>query len=198
MAPSGRHGDGCVIFPIIGAKDSIEQQGFLVNECPTCHRSRTFSVYTTKRKLTLYLIPTVGVRSQRVMECMVCHGKWGIAEAQWDDVQTQLMTQDQLATWVSWQERRREAAPSPSQRKSPTLYQILQVDPAADPEIIDVAYRRLAMKHHPDHGGGEGAELAMRRLNAARDILRDPDKRADYDRSLGIVRIPDGLRADDV
>jgi curved DNA-binding protein CbpA len=38
----------------------------------------------------------------------------------------------------------------------------------------------------------------MRKLNAARDTLKDPQKRAAYDRSMGIVRLPDGLRAEDV
>lgn len=186
-----------MIFPIIGAKDYIDQQGFLVHECPTCHRSRTFAVYNTRRKLTLYLIPTVGVRSQHMMECMTCHGKWGIADSQWDDVQSQLMTQEQLASFMQRQEAGQAHQPS-QRRMAPTLYQILQVDPSADPEIIDVAYRRLAMKHHPDRGGGEHAQQAMRKLNAARDTLKDPQKRAAYDRSIGIVRLPDALRADDV
>ncbi|HUZ87547.1 MAG TPA: DnaJ domain-containing protein, partial [Candidatus Baltobacterales bacterium] len=28
---------------------------------------------------------------------------------------------------------------------------MLQVDPSADPEVIEAAYRRLALKYHPDH-----------------------------------------------
>jgi hypothetical protein len=186
-----------LIFPIIGAKDYIDQQGFLVHECPTCHQTRTMAVYNTRRKLTLYLIPTVGVRSQHVMECMTCHGKWGIADAQWEDVQAQLMTQEQLAQFMRQRESGKLQRPATS-RYAPNLYQILQVDPAADPEIIDVAYRRLAMKHHPDRGGGDHAQESMRKLNAARDTLKDPQKRAAYDRSMGIVRLPDGLRAEDV
>jgi len=186
-----------LIFPIIGAKDYIDQQGFLVQDCPTCHRNRTFAVYNTRRKLTLYFIPTVGVRSQHLMECMTCHGKWGIADAQWDDVQSQLMTQEQLASYMSRQESGQLERPA-QRRAMPTLYQILQVDPSADPEIIDVAYKRLAMKHHPDRGGGDWSDDAMRTLNAARETLKDPQKRAAYDRSMGIVRLPDALRADDV
>ena len=80
----------------------------------------------------------------------------------------------------------------------PTLYQVLQVDPSADPEIIEVAYKRLAMKHHPDTGGGPESQERMRQLNAARDVLRDPARRATYDRTLGIVRLPDALRPEDV
>ena len=186
-----------MIFPIIGAKDYIDQQGFLVHTCPTCHQERTFAVYNTRRKLTLYLIPTVGVRSQHIMECMTCHGKWGIADSQWEEVQAQLMTQEQLAAFMRQRESGQLQQPA-TRQTTPTLYQILQVDPSADPEIIDVAYRRLAMKHHPDRGGGEQSQEAMRKLNAARDTLKDPQKRAAYDRSIGIVRLPDALRADDV
>jgi hypothetical protein len=185
-----------VIFPIIGAKDYIDQRGFMIHACPTCHRDRTFAVYSTRRKLTLYLIPTVGVRSQYVMECMACHGRWGIPDAQWEDVEALLMTQEQLARWVEAQEAGRR--PASARHLPPTLYQVLQVDPSADPEIIDVAYRRLAMKHHPDRDGSAAAEERMRQLNAARDVLRDPGRRAAYDRSLGIVRLPEAMRPEDV
>jgi hypothetical protein len=186
-----------VIFPIIGAKDYIDQRGFLIHACPTCKRDRTFAVYNTRRKLTLYLIPTASVRTQHVMECMTCHGKWGIADKQWREVEPMLMTQEQLAGWIREQEAGRRPSRQPA-HLPPTLYQVLQVDPSADPEIIEVAYKRLAMKHHPDLGGGAEAQERMRVLNAARDVLRDPARRAAYDRSLGIVRLPDALRPEDV
>ena len=181
----------------LGAKDYIDQRGFLIHECPACHEQRTFAVYNTRRKLTLYLIPTVGVRSQYVMECMTCHGKWGISDAQWSDVEPALMTQEQLASWIRQQGRDRPR-PELTRPLQPTLYQVLQVDPSADPEIIEVAYRRLAMKHHPDRGGGLESQERMRQLNTARDILRDPTKRAAYDRTIGIVRLPDAMRPEDV
>lgn len=185
-----------MIFPIIGARDYIDQRGFLIHACPTCKRDRTFAVYNTRRKLTLYLIPTVGVRTQHVMECMTCHGKWGIPDRQWDDVEPMLMTQEQLARWIEAQEAGRPLR-QPA-HLPPTLYQILQVDPSADPEIIEVAYKRLALRHHPDRGGGPEAQERMRVLNAAREVLRDPERRAAYDRSLGIVRLPEAMRPEDV
>lgn len=186
-----------VIFPIIGAKDYIDHRGFMVHDCPNCHKRRTFAVYNTRRKLTLYLIPTVGVRSQHVMECMTCHGKWGIADSQWNEIESTLMTQEQLASWIRDQEAG-NASPAPSRDLPPTLYQVLQLDPSADPEIVEVAYKRLAMKYHPDRGGGPESQERMRKLNHARDVLRDPEKRAAYDRSLGIVRLPDAMRPEDV
>ena len=45
---------------------------------------------------------------------------------------------------------------------------LLQVSPAASPEEIRTAYRRLATEMHPDRGGSD-ARLAA--LNAARDLL---------------------------
>jgi curved DNA-binding protein CbpA len=60
-------------------------------------------------------------------------------------------------------------------------YKILQVDPSADPEIIVVAYRRLAMKYHPDTNGAPDAGRLMQDINEAYRILSDPDSRARYD-----------------
>lgn len=64
------------------------------------------------------------------------------------------------------------------------FYQILQVDPAAEPEVIDAAYRRLARKYHPDSGGAEASEDMMRLLNQAYEVLGDPIKRQEYNRKL--------------
>jgi curved DNA-binding protein CbpA len=63
-------------------------------------------------------------------------------------------------------------------------YRVLQVDPLAEPEVVDAAFRRLARKYHPDvNPGPEAAEL-MGQIVAAYEILRDPGRRAAYDRSL--------------
>jgi len=64
-------------------------------------------------------------------------------------------------------------------------YALLQVDPEAEPEVIDAAYRRLATKYHPDVNGSPEALERMKQMNAAYDVLSDPRKRAEYDRSRG-------------
>ena len=61
-------------------------------------------------------------------------------------------------------------------------YRLLQVDPSADAEVIAAAYRRLARLHHPDLSRDPDAEQRMAELNAAWAILRDPERRAAYDR----------------
>lgn len=62
------------------------------------------------------------------------------------------------------------------------LYEILQVHPAAEPEVIRAAFHRLAEKYHPDRNGGPGATERMSELNAAWKVLSDPESRAWYDR----------------
>ena len=63
----------------------------------------------------------------------------------------------------------------------PDYYRILQVHPAAEPEVIQAAYRRLARKYHPD--AGEPDVRAMQLLNEAYAVLSDPRQRAEYDRT---------------
>ena len=53
-------------------------------------------------------------------------------------------------------------------------YDILQVSPSADPEVIQAVYRRLARKHHPDASGD--AEM-MKLLNEAYAVLSDQKRR---------------------
>ena len=61
-------------------------------------------------------------------------------------------------------------------------YKTLQVDPEADPEVIQAAYRRLARKYHPDVMPGPEAAKRMVAINRAWALLEDPDARAAYDR----------------
>ena len=57
-------------------------------------------------------------------------------------------------------------------------YETLGVSKDATKQDIKKAYRKLAMKHHPDKGGDQEQ---FKRITGAYDILSDPDKRAQYD-----------------
>lgn len=189
------------MIPIIGARDYIEPQGFFIYDCPQCKRERVFSVYETRRKLTLYFVPTGTVRKQLVMECSTCNGRWGIPNAEKDAVLASLMTQEQV---MQRQMRHQMAAyakanqPPKQQPRQRTFYQVLQVDQEAERDVIEAAFRRLAIKYHPDTSDDPNAAEKMREVLAAREILLDELKRRDYDASLGIVRYVEALRPSDV
>ncbi|HVT90781.1 MAG TPA: molecular chaperone DnaJ [Tepidisphaeraceae bacterium] len=63
-------------------------------------------------------------------------------------------------------------------------YEILGVVKTASDEDIKRAYRRLAMKHHPDRNNGESkaeAEIKFKECSEAYEVLCDPQKRQRYD-----------------
>ena len=62
-------------------------------------------------------------------------------------------------------------------------YEVLGVSRSASADEIKKAYRRLAMKHHPDRNKDDsGSEGKFKEVKEAYEVLRDSDKRAAYDR----------------
>ena len=76
-------------------------------------------------------------------------------------------------------------------------YRVLQVDPTADHEVIQAAYRALARRFHPDVAPDLETARQMAAINAAFDLIRDADRRAAYDREHGhgAQTRPDGKAA---
>src|SRR5881394_1051146 len=63
------------------------------------------------------------------------------------------------------------------------FYSVLGVERTAADDEIKKAYRKLAMASHPDrNGGSKEAEEKFKEITEAYDVLRDPQKRAAYDR----------------
>ena len=65
---------------------------------------------------------------------------------------------------------------------SKDLYKILDLDKGASTEEIKKAYRKLAMKYHPDRNAGDKeAEAKFKEVNEAYSVLSDSGKRQQYD-----------------
>ncbi len=61
-------------------------------------------------------------------------------------------------------------------------YAVMGVEKSATPEDIKRAHRKLARKYHPDVSKEKDAEARFKELAEAYDVLKDPEKRAAYDR----------------
>ncbi|URD76136.1 DnaJ domain [Musa troglodytarum] len=79
------------------------------------------------------------------------------------------------------------AAAPPAVCSSVTLYDVLGIAAGASGREIKAAYRRLALACHPDVAAVErrgASAVEFIRVHAAYETLSDPEKRADYDRSV--------------
>jgi hypothetical protein len=188
-----------MVLPLLyglGAKDQVEPKGYLLLTCQKCKISGPFLVMEAKRQVTFYSITTpLSVREQLVIECRTCTQRFSVPPDMRDALLSQVMTEPELLARLRNAGLPGLAAGDGNKR---TYYQILQVDPAADPEVIDAAFRRLARKYHPDTSTDPQASDRMREILEARDCLSDADRRLSYDRSIGIARRPVGLRPEDI
>ena len=65
----------------------------------------------------------------------------------------------------------------------PDFYETLGVSRSADEKELKSAFRKLAMKYHPDRNPGDAeAERKFKEIGEAYEFLKDPQKRAAYDR----------------
>ncbi|XP_062206823.1 chaperone protein dnaJ 20, chloroplastic-like isoform X2 [Phragmites australis] len=80
------------------------------------------------------------------------------------------------------------------QQTPPTFYDLLGISSEGSPDEVRAAYRRMALKYHPDVSPpGAAAENTRRfmEVQEAYETLSDPSRRASYDRALacGICRL---------
>ena len=187
-----------MVLPLLyglGARDFVDLQGYVLGTCQKCGAATAFAVYQAKRKVTFYTLPTISVREQLVVECRSCGQRFAVPPEMREEFTRRLMTEAQVAAHI------RQTGPMAvgnGRVSEPTYYQVLQVDPAADPEVIEAAFRRLALKYHPDRSTQPDAPARMRQLLEAKSVLSDPAKRSAYDAAIGIVRRAPAMRADEV
>ena len=186
-----------MVLPLLyglGAKDYFEPRGFLLLTCQKCKIPGPFAVFDSKRKVTLYSIPTVSVREQMVLECRSCTQRFAVPPEMRQGFLDRVLTEQELLARL----RSTSLARLDSGSTERTYYQMLQVDPAADPDVIEAAFRRLALKYHPDTSTDPDASTRMREILEARECLRNADRRLAYDKSIGIARRTPGLRPEDI
>jgi curved DNA-binding protein CbpA len=75
-------------------------------------------------------------------------------------------------------------------------YAILGVSPSATLAVIREAYKKCALKYHPDKNNDDNATAAFQRLGIAWETLKDATKRAEYDTTI-YVRLPKPKRKRD-
>jgi hypothetical protein len=181
----------------LGSREDVAHLGYVQGVCPKCHKTGSFTVYLAKRRMTISMFAALPMGEQYVLECRHCQARFAIPPEMVEQLQSRLITADRLADLV-------EQLPDQAEREARpvrTLYQTLQVDQDADPEVIEAAFKRLAFKYHPDRSKDPDAAAKMRDVLQAKDVLADPKRRLTYDRSIGIKRElpkPPALRPEDV
>jgi hypothetical protein len=187
-----------MVMPLLyglGAKDFHERLGYVIIPCQKCGTSGPFSVFHAQRKVTFFGAPTVAINEQMVVECRACTQRFGVPTEMQPEFRANLLNEQQV---VQRMRSMNLGAPGTAAASGPTYYQALQVDVAADPEVIEAAFRRLALKYHPDKTADPEAPEKMRRILEAKEVLSDPAKRRLYDRTLGIAPRSQAMRADEV
>ncbi len=187
---------------LLGSREDNAHLGYVDARCPRCGKNGFFPVYMGKRRVTFAALVSLPVAEQIYLECIECGTKLGVSAEQEPELRRRMVSTEQLAGLASGATMLAETRNRETQLR--TAYQILQVDTRAEPEVIQAAFKRLALKYHPDRSTDPNAPERMRELIEAHDILSDERKRWEYDRYLGIERPepaadpPPAMRADDV
>ena len=77
----------------------------------------------------------------------------------------------------AWEKRQKRA-------NKKTAYDVLGIEPTATSEEIKAAYKAMVKRYHPDHNESKNAASQFRAVKKAYDILKDEEKKAEYDANI--------------
>lgn len=77
----------------------------------------------------------------------------------------------------AWEKRQKRA-------NKRNAYDVLGIEPTATTEEIKTAYKAMVKRYHPDHNESKNAASQFRAVKKAYDILKDEDKKAEYDANI--------------
>lgn len=77
----------------------------------------------------------------------------------------------------AWEKRQKRA-------NKKNAYDVLGIEPTATSEEIKAAYKAMVKKYHPDHNESKNAASQFRAVKKAYDILKDEEKKAEYDANI--------------
>ena len=77
----------------------------------------------------------------------------------------------------AWEKRQKRA-------HKKNAYDVLGIEPTATTEEIKSAYKAMVKRYHPDHNESKNAASQFRAIKKAYDILKDEEKKAEYDANI--------------
>ena len=88
------------MLPLIGTSDQVELLGYVIERCPACGTTGPLGVFETKKKITVYFIPTVPYQKNHMIECKTCHSRFILPDDMRESLGKRLISQDALSEQI--------------------------------------------------------------------------------------------------
>src|SRR5215211_623154 len=88
------------MLPLIGTSDQVDLLGYVIDQCPACGTTGPLGVYETKKKITVYFIPTVPFQKNQMIECKTCHSRFIVPEDMRESLGKRLISQEALSEQI--------------------------------------------------------------------------------------------------
>ena len=85
-----------MLIILFGSKDYHNTLGYVINTCPDCGEKRVFTVLQERKKVTIYLIPTVQYSSKQYMACPVCREVFEVDDDIKEELEIKLLSKKEL------------------------------------------------------------------------------------------------------